>query len=243
MAENHSTGTADGAGDPSQRAGDTRPPRPGLDGIEPAHLPEGVRVCVDRDCYIAYEGADSALIAGGIIHREWIAGLGRHTRRIVLDALGGFTVVGEGMRGTVSAVQREHGAYGIKRRDDGSLRVDCYRTRSEEQAKDMANRKKREADSEQDAWARTKAAHSMTDFAERWKSGVLAHLDTVTGFVEGRVRFDNFPDIKVSAHDREAVRLAAADLRRAIAAAVPKLDDTERAPVSNVIALRRDGHH
>jgi hypothetical protein len=82
----------------------------------------------------------------------------------------------------------------------------------------------------------------MTDFAERWKSGVLAHLDTVTGFVEGRVRFDNFPDIKVSAHDREAVRLAAAELRRAIAATVPKLDDTERAPVSNVIALRRDGH-
>lgn len=221
---------------------DARPQRPGLDGIDPANLPDGVRLCVDFDNYIAYTGADSALIASGIIRREWIADLGRLTRRIVLDADGAYAIVGEGLRGTLAGVQREHGAYCIKRGNDGSLRVDCYRTCIEERERRTATRKKRDAESEREAWARTKAAHSVTDFAERWKYGALAHLDQVTEIIDGRIRFDNFPDIKVSSQEREAVRLAVAELRRVIAALSPKLDDTESAPTSNVIALRRNGH-
>lgn len=218
------------------------PQRPGLDGIDPANLPDGVRVLRDWHDSVTYAGTDSALIAGGLIRREWIADLGRATRRIVLNADGNYVIVGEGMRGTVAGAQREHGAYGIKRRYDGSLQVDCYRTCSETEARKTAYRERRHAESERDAWIRTKEAHSVTDFAARWKNGVLAHLDQITGFFEGKMRFDNFPDIKVSSQDREAVRLAAAELRRVIAATLPKLDDTESAPVSNVIVLRRDGH-
>lgn len=218
------------------------PQRPGLDGIDPANLPDGVQVLSDRNDSITYAGADSSLIAGGLIRREWVVNLGRATRRIVLDANGDYVIVGEGMRGTVSGVQREHGAYGIKRRYDGSLQVDCYRTCSETDARKTAYRERQHAESERGAWIRTKAAHSVTDFAARWKNGVLTRLDEITAFFEGRLRFDNFPDIKVSSQEREAVRLAAAELRRVIAATSPKLDDAASAPVSNVIVLRRDGH-
>lgn len=241
MAEKHST-VAPVSPDGSVPAVDAHPQRPGLDGIDPANLPDGVRIPVDRSDCIAYVGGDSALIAGGIIRHEWIVGLGRLTRRIVLDADGAYVIVGEGMRGALAGVQREHGAYGVRRNHDGSLRVDCYRTCSEERERRMADRKERDAESERDIWVRTKAAHSVTDFAERWKYGVLAHLDQVTGIVDGRIRFDNFPDIKVSSQEREAVRLAAAELRRVIAAILPKLDDVESAPANNVIVLRRNGH-
>lgn len=242
MAEKHSTVAPDVARAAATPAVDARPQRPGLDGIDPANPPDGVQVCVDLGSYIAYAGAESALITGGIIRREWIAELGRLTRRIVLGADGSHVIVGEGLRGTLAGVQREHGAYGIKRGYDGSLRVDCYRTCSEEQARKIADREKRNAESERAAWIRTKTAHAVTDFAGRWKNGVLAHLDQVTGIVDGRIRFNDFPDIKVSTQEREAVRLAAAELRRVIAATMPKLDDVTSAPASNVIALRRDGH-
>lgn len=217
-------------------------PRPGLDNMNPANLPVGVQVLHEWHDNIAYVGTDSALIVGGLIRREWIANLGRATRRLVLDANGDFVIVGEGMRGTVSAMQREYGAYGIKRRHDGLLLVSCYFTSSETEARQAADRERKQAESEREAWIRTKAAHSVTDFAARWKSGVLTRLDEITAFFEGRLRFDKFPDIKVSSQEREAVRLAAAELRRAIAATSPKLDDAESKPVSNVIVLRRDGH-
>lgn len=93
-----------------------------------------------------YLGDETALIAAGVIRSEWVAGLGAHSRAIVLEPDGGFTVIREGVSGNyVTHALRRRGLFSLRRRKDGLLRVIKYRTPEEERLRELEWKRKREA--------------------------------------------------------------------------------------------------
>lgn len=200
-------------------------------------LPPGVSVQREYATRVEYVGSEKALLAAGLIDPAWIAGLGRFTRSIVIEADGAFAMLGEGKGNRVQHVHRKHGAYCVKRLlDEGMLMVAKYRTVEDERAFNQAQQEKREQECARNTWECAKEARIENDFPGRWKNGVLHHVQQLSDFLDGRLVFEGFPALRL---DPEAVRAAkevAAMLARRISGLTPMLDDM-KVERSNVIRL------
>lgn len=116
---------------------------------DPAH---GVEITDHWPNRLIYFGDETALIAAGVIRSEWVAGLGEHSRKIVLEPDGGFTVIREGVNGNyVTHALRNRGLFSLRREKDGRLRVIKYRTLEEERLKKREREEERQKEREREA--------------------------------------------------------------------------------------------
>jgi hypothetical protein len=197
-------------------------------------LPPGISVIADWPSRVEYVGTDDAFTAAGMLNPAWIIGLGRFTRAIVVDAVGGFVVLGEGKGNRVKRCHRVHGAWCVKRLIDGRLMVAKYRSLGDEAA--IKRQKEEQRERERGTWKGVKEVRQETDFPARWRDGVLHRVQEVIAFLDGKLLFRDFPAIQI---DQEAARLAkesAAVLDACIRNLSVKLDD-RRVEQSNVVRL------
>lgn len=101
-------------------------------------LPPGVSLVREYSSGPVYEGTAETLTSAGLIRAEWIVGLGRYTRAIVLNADGGFSMpYPDGKRGSYSNEERKRGLTTIKHIPGTELfQVQKYRTKEEERERD-----------------------------------------------------------------------------------------------------------
>lgn len=165
----------------------------------PDPLPLGISLIWDYSCGPIYKGPAEALISAGLIQPEWIVDLGKHTRAIVLNADGNFTMpYPEGKRGSYTHEDRRRGLTTIKRaQQPNSLLVTKYRTKEEERELDRLrlagiDRKLKEQQEESRGERQTgRRDERANDVAIDVKSGVVARaamasvdIDNLRGYIE-----------------------------------------------------------
>lgn len=203
---------------------------------EHSNLPPGVSILGEYSSGIRYAGTERDLIAGGILKPEWIDGLGKNSRLIALSSDGGFQIVGEGKGNRLTHQHRDRGAYSAKRLPDGNIILFKYRTRAEEMAIRLVDQEQQKNDAQQKTWQLAKRAHSQPDLPERWKNGVLHHVEQAEKLIEGKLVFTDFPDIGIQPRDVEAAKKAIAALRNVLLCAEPRVKN--KVQQSNVVSLR-----
>lgn len=212
----------------------------------PENIAPGVSIGREDRAGIEYIGSEKALIDGGYARPEWFSGLLGYRRMIAKTPSGEFRVVGDGKGNRLNNQHKENGAYSIGRNRDGSYSVFAYhhpdeyrRRKAIEDAKRKAEYEARKAElsakEQQAVWLQAKEAHAARDFPERWKNGVLYHLEQFEKLVTGRMVFTDFPDVGLSADEIAGVSTAAAELRRVLQNCRPIIKD--RVEVSNVVSL------
>lgn len=212
----------------------------------PENIDPGVNIGREDISGIEYIGSEKALIDGGYARPEWFSGLLGYRRLIAKTPSGEFRVIGEGKGNRLNNQHKENGAYSIGRNRDGSYSVfayhhpDEYRRRkaledAQWQVKFEAMKAERDAKEQRESWLLAKEAHAAGDFPERWKNGVLYHLDQLEKLVTGRMIFTDFPDVGLSADQLAGASAAAAELRRVLQNCRPIIKD--RVEVSNVVSL------
>lgn len=212
----------------------------------PEDIAPGVSIGREDISGIEYIGSEKALIDGGYARPEWFAGLLRYRRTIVKTPSGEFRVIGEGKGNRLNNQHKENGAYSIGRNRDGSYSVFAYhhpdeyqRRKAIEHAKWKAKHEAREAEhaakEQLESWLQAKEAHATGDYPNRWRNGVLYHLEQIEMLVTGRAVFTDFPDVGLPADEIATVSAAAAELRYALQSCNPKIKD--RVQVSNVVSI------
>lgn len=204
-------------------------------------LPAGVEIVRECDTCVDYVGTEDALVAAGLIQPAWAQGLSHHSRQIVLSPDGGFTVVAEGKGNHITHAHRNLGAYRIKRLQDGRLRVGKCRTVAEQNAYDEERRKRLEREQAKNAWGMAAEARLNADYPARWKSGVLRHVQQISEFLDGKLVFEGFPDIRLDSNSISVAKEMVGVLERQIKALSPRVDDT-RVEAGNVVFLREQAY-
>ncbi|MBI2278311.1 MAG: hypothetical protein HYU74_13250 [Dechloromonas sp.] len=195
---------------------------------------------------IEYIGTDQALVEAGILQPAWLTNLGGMCRQIVRLPNGGFQIVGEGKGNRLTNQHKESGAFSVSRKRDGTFAVfahhhpDEYRRRkAEEDAKYEAEweveRAKLQAMQEKETWRLAKKVHGGEDWPERWRNGVLYHVEQAEQLIVGRLVFTDFPDVRLTDDDIAQAKAAIAELRKVLASSRPRVRD--RVQVSNVVSL------
>lgn len=191
----------------------------------------GVTVDYESDTCIRYVGKSTALVASGLVQQYWLPGeLGNGKTSQSLIFL---------VDGTVQLLKpKSHfksfdlGFGGIKTWKSGSLfYVNLIFT------KDESNRRMAVSDAkkEQETWQLAKQAHQQPDFPERWKNGVLYHVDQAEKLIEGKLVFTDFPDIGIPPSGVEAAKRAIAELKDVLRWIAPQVKD--KVKKSNVYYL------
>lgn len=212
----------------------------------PENIAPGVSIGRDDRAGIEYIGSEKALVDGGYADAQWFVGLGGWRRLIAKLPDGGFVIVGEGKGNRLRNHHKENGAYSIARTLAGSYSVFAYHHPAEyrrrKALRDAEGKARYEAwiaeetaKEQRESWLLAKEAHAAGDFPERWKDGVLYHLDQLEKLVTGRMVFTDFPDVGLSADQIKVASTAAEVLRRVLQNCRPIIKD--RVEVSNVVSL------
>lgn len=210
-------------------------------------LAAGVQVRRNDPTGIEYFGPEQALLDAKILEPAWITGLAGHSRQIARLPDGGFQVVGEGKGNRLTKEHKESGAFSVSRNKDGTISVFAFRTHAEyKKEKSLVDARReseyearREAErlaSEKETWQHAKEVREKPDFLERWKNGVLYHLEQAEKLIEGKLVFTDFPDIGMSEGDILEAKRIVADLKNLLARATPAIKNKVSVQ-SNVFSL------
>lgn len=188
--------------------------------------------------HIECTGSIQALSAYGLLRDEWMPGLpgNNKTRQAVLFTENGPALaIGRFSRNKYSAhfstltvvLTGKRISIEFKNTPEHEARCDAIRE---------SRRLREEEQKNQETWKLAKQAHGQPDLPERWKNGVLYHVEQAEKLIEGKLVFTDFPDIGVQPSDVEAAKKAIAELRNILRWATPVIKD--KVQQSNVVSLR-----
>ena len=179
-----------------------------------------------------YSGKAAALIDSGLIRAEWMPGApgnGKTMQSVVFSADGTAKV----LPARSQFKSFDVGFGGVRICKSGSIyHVRRYWTKEERLKKATEERETQE----RETWLAAKEASSQSDFARRWKDGVLHHISQAEKLIEGRLVFTDFPDIGLTEKDAEATKRIIADLKIQLSWATPMIKNKVQVR-SNVFAL------
>jgi hypothetical protein len=191
----------------------------------------GVTLYCQCDDYDWYVGKATALVASGLVQRNWLPGEegnGKTAQSLIFFEDGAAQL----LKPKSHFKSFDRGFGGIQIRASGSLFNVIKRC-----SKAEAERRKTASNDEKEkqAWQLAKEAHSQPDLTVRWKNGVLYHIEQAERLIDGRLIFTDFPDIGIQPGDVESAKRVIAELRDVLRWANPKIKD--KAQRSNVISL------
>nr|MBL8411667.1 hypothetical protein [Dechloromonas sp.] len=181
-----------------------------------------------------YFGKASDLIACGLVREEWLPGLqgnGKTSQTVVFSSDGTATRLP--LRSRFKSFDSGHGGLSISKIGNmGNFRVWRHWSKEELEKKEL-ERHSAEASA---TWLAAKEACSQPDYPQRWKDGVLHHINQAERLIEGKLVFTEFPDIGIAESDVKAAKQAIVGLRKILAWATPKIKEKVNVS-SNVFSL------
>jgi len=190
-------------------------------------------VIVEWDgCFNAqYVGKAAALVASGLVQQSWLPGEdgnGKGAQSLIFLADGSAQL----LKPKSHFKSFDIGFGGLQISKSGALFHVRKILAEIEAERRMALS---DAKNEQETWQLAKQAHQQSDLPERWKNGVLYHIDQAEKLVEGKLIFTDFPDIGIAPSDMEAAKRVFAELRNVLRWVTPTIKD--KVQISNVFSL------
>ncbi len=175
-------------------------------------------VTIDGECSedILYSGKEPALIGSKLIERGWLPGKpgnGKTSQSLVFMEDGSAKLLPAKSR----IESFDMGFGGMRIMKSGALfHIKKYWRK-------------------QETWKLAKQVHQQPDLPERWKNGVLYHVDQAEKLIEGQLVFTDFPDMGIPPSDVEAAKRAIAELRNVLRWITPKVKN--KVQKSNVFSM------
>lgn len=191
----------------------------------------GVTIEWEGVCNASYVGKAAALIACGLVQQDWLPGMpgnGKGSQGLIFLEDGSAQLLKPRSQFRFFDI----GFGGLQIRASGSL----YHVRKIWSTAEAEVRKQAfEAKTAQETWQMAKQAHAQAELPQRWKDGVLYHVDQAEKLIDGRLVFTDFPDIGIGIRDIEAAKQAFAELRNVLTWATPRIKD--KLQINNVVSL------
>lgn len=179
----------------------------------------GVTIASECSEEIWYFGKEPALIGSKLIERGWLPGKpgnGKTSQSLVFMEDGSAKLLPAKSR----IESFDMGFGGMRIMKSGALfHIKKYWTKEERERRQVDRRSQQD----QETWRLAKQVHQQPDLPERWKNGVLYHVDQAEKLIEGKLVFTDFPDIEIPPCDVEAAKRAIAELRNVLRWITPKV--------------------